>query len=236
MLPGGPTAPGSPSKWTKGFFVGLRALPTRWAAPTPPPGNHSGVPRLQPQLISEGWDPGLAGGVPAWTLRKRQATAPLKSSCTQGTITAFRKAEIASSLKAIKLSQRLATQSRMLQGTGWWVGADNQWTPAEPERPVRRVGATVLQGQREGQSQGEMTMRSSQALPSATHCPRTGGSFLNPTPSPLHRHRPRTHGAKGLDPRSQKDGRATAPTPSPGHHFPLDFLVFCKFPQGTPGH
>lgn len=104
--------------------------------------------------------------------------------------------------------------------------------PAEPERLVCEGWGPLSSRDRErGQSQVRMTARSSQVLPSATHCPRLGAPSLNPTPSPLHRHRPRTHGAKGLDPRSQKDGRATAPYPSPGHHFPIRFSCILQIPH-----
>lgn len=79
-----------------------------------------------------------------------------------------------------------------------------------------------------GQSQVRMTERSSQVLSSTTHC---HGYQQSPTPSPLHQHRPRTCGAKGLDSRSQKDGRATAPHPSPGHLFPIRFSCILQIPH-----
>lgn len=104
LAPWWPHSSRIPLKWTKGF-VGLRALPTRWAAPTPPPGNHSGVPRLQPQLISEGWDPvPPTGGVPAWTLRQARPPRPSEEQLHSGDYHSFRKAEIASSLKSNSLN------------------------------------------------------------------------------------------------------------------------------------
>lgn len=104
LAPWWPHSSRIPLKWTKGF-VGLRALPTRWAAPTPPPGNHSGVPRLQPQLISEGWDPvPPTGGVPAWTLRQARPPCPSEEQLHSGDYHSFRKAEIASSLKSNSLN------------------------------------------------------------------------------------------------------------------------------------
>lgn len=77
LAPWWPHSSRIPLKWTKGF-VGLRALPTRWVAPTPPPGNHSGGSRPQPQLRSEGWDPVPPDRWnPSLDGAASQATAPL---------------------------------------------------------------------------------------------------------------------------------------------------------------
>ena len=91
---------------------------------------------------------------------------------------------------------------------------------------MRGVGATVLQGQREGAEPSEDDREKQPGSAQRHPPPQAGGSF-----PPLHRHRPRTHGAKGLDPHSQKDGRATAPYPSPGHHFPIRFSCILQIPH-----
>lgn len=93
-----------PLKWTKGF-VGLRALPTRWVASTPPPGNHSGGPRPQPQLRSEGWDPmPPTCRIPAWMVRQARPLRPSEEQPHSGDCHSFRKVRIASSLKSNSLN------------------------------------------------------------------------------------------------------------------------------------